>query len=152
MRMHKKAADQWISWVLLMGFTVMLSAFMYHFMVEYTESSTDDMKKVVYNTDECRMVSLNIDSACISAQALNITLQNKNYIRIDRIDFRYYAGRNPLHTNQTNMTMNPNRVKELVVQTGAAGITRVEVIPHIIKENNDIICSDKKASADVPAC
>jgi hypothetical protein len=150
--MHKKAADQWISWVLLMGFTVMLSALMYSFMVDYTESSTDDMKKVVYNTDECRMVSLNIDSACVSAQALNMTLQNKNYVRIDSMDFRFYNGRIPLHTNQTNITMNPNRVKEISLDTGVTGITLVEVIPHIIKEKNDIICSDKKVSAEVTAC
>ncbi|HII72363.1 TPA: hypothetical protein HA265_06430, partial [Candidatus Woesearchaeota archaeon] len=90
---QKKAVSPWISWVLLMAFAVVLSAFMYNFMVSYTKDSTEDMKKIVYNTDECRLVSINIESACMTAQALNITLQNRNYIRIDEMDFRFYSGR-----------------------------------------------------------
>ncbi len=148
----KKAVSEWMSWVLLVAFTVVLSVFMYHFMVDYTEDSTKDIKKVVYNTDECRTVSINIENACFSAQALNITLQNKNYIRIDSMDFRYYNGVMPLHTNMTEISMNPNRVKLVTINTGASAITRVEVIPHITKENMDIICADRKVMADVVAC
>ena len=118
----------------------------------YAESSTKDMKKVVYNTDECRMVSINIDSACFSAQVLNITLENKNYIRIDGIDFRFYNGRFPLHTNQTSIALNPNRVKLVSLNTGVSAVTMVEIIPHVSKENMDIICSDKKVAADVAVC
>jgi FlaG/FlaF family flagellin (archaellin) len=149
---HKKAVSPWISWVLLVAFAIVLSAFMYDFMVDYTESSTDDMKRTVYNTDECRLVSLNIDSACMSSQVLNITLQNRNYIRIDKMDLRFYEGRVPLHTNQTNITMNPNRVKIIEFNTGVSTVTRVEVIPYIIKEEMDIICADKKAESEVSTC
>jgi len=149
---NKKGVSEWMSWVLLVAFTVVLSAFMYNFMVDYTESSTRDMKKVVYNTDECRMVSLNIDSVCFSSQVLNITLENKNYIRIDGIDFRFYNGRFPLHTNQTAIALNPNRVKLVSIDTGVSAVTMVEIIPHVSKENMDIICSDKKVAADVATC
>lgn len=149
----KQAVSPWISWVLLVAFAVVLSAFMYDFMVSYTESSTDDMKKVVYNTDECRLVSVNIEDACRSSQVLNITLQNRNYIRIDSLDFRFYKDRVPLHTNITEISMNPNRRKMVSIDTGTSvGITRVEVIPHVTKENMDIICAEKKASREVGAC
>ena len=149
---NKKAVSPWISWVLLVAFAVVLSAFMYSFMVSYTESSTEDIKKVVYNTDECRQVGLNIESACMSSQVLNITLKNTNYIRIDKIDFRFYNGRTPLHTNLTNITMNPNRLKLFDFETGVPAATRVEVIPHITKDNMDIICADKSAASDMSAC
>jgi hypothetical protein len=145
----KRAASEWISWVLIMAFAVILSVFMYQFMVDYTTDQTTDIKKIVYNSDECRLVSININSACFSAQVLNITLQNNNYVRLDKIDFRLYNGRIPLHTNLTNITMNPNREKMVSFNTGAASVTMVEVIPHIIKEQMDIICSDKKAAADI---
>lgn len=148
----RKAVSPWISWVLLIAFAVMLSALMYNFMVDYTKSSTDDVKKVVYNTDECRLVAINIGSACLSAQDLNITLQNRNYVRIDSIDFRYYNGRMPLYINQTNISMNPNREKAITISTGSTTVTRVEVIPHVSKEGMDIICADKKAAADVGSC
>jgi FlaG/FlaF family flagellin (archaellin) len=152
-RSQKKAVSPWISWVLLVAFAVMLSAFMYNFMVSYTKSSTTDMKKVVYNTDECRLVSINIEDACRSSQVLNITLQNRNYIRIDSIDFRLYNDRVPIHTNLTNISMNPNRKKVVSLDTGTSTeTTRIEVIPHITKENMDIICAEKKASKEVTVC
>ncbi|MBU2561793.1 MAG: hypothetical protein KKD17_05845 [Nanoarchaeota archaeon] len=150
----RRAVSPWISWVLLVAFAVVLSAFMYNFMVSYTKDTTQDIKKTVYNTDECRSVSLNIDSACFSAsaQVLNITLQNTNYARIDSMDFRLYNGRIPLHTNETDISMNPNRVKEISINTGVAAVTRVEILPHITKENMDIVCSDRKAEAAVVPC
>jgi FlaG/FlaF family flagellin (archaellin) len=150
--LSRKAVSPWIAWVLLVAFAIMLSALMYNFMVDFTETSTEDIKKIVYNTDECRTVSISIESACFAAQDLNITLQNRNYIRIDSMDFRYYDGRVPLDINQTNITMNPNRVKTVSIATGQSSVTRVEVIPHIIKENTDIICADKKDSAEVTSC
>ena len=152
-RKQKRAVSPWIAWILVVAFAVVLSAFMYNFMVSYTESSTEDMKKVVYNTDECRSVSLEIDSACMSAQVLNITLQNRNYARIDKMDFRLYNDRVPIHTNLTDIAMNPNRKKLVEIDTGTAStVTRVEIIPHIEKENMDIICADKKVSSDVTTC
>ncbi|MBN1544357.1 hypothetical protein JW898_02740 [Candidatus Woesearchaeota archaeon] len=150
----KRAVSPWISWVLLVAFAVILSAFMYNFMVSYTKDTTQDIKKTVYNTDECRSVSFNIVSACFSAstQVLNITLENTNYARIDSMAFRLYDGRIPLHTNNTGIPMNPNRVKEIILDTGVASVTRVEVIPSIEKEGMDIICSDRKAEAEVVPC
>jgi hypothetical protein len=150
--LNKRAVSPWISWVLLVAFAIILSAFMYNFMVSYTEDTTEDIKKTVYNTDECRRVSINIDSACLSSQVLNITLQNKNYIRIDKIDFRLYNGRTPVHTNQTEIAMNPNREKLVEINTGVSAVTRVEVIPHVTKENLDIICADRKADSEVSTC
>jgi hypothetical protein len=148
----RNAASIWMSYVLITGFAVILSVFMYSFMVDYTKSSADDMKKVVYNTDECRSVSINIESVCLSAQSLNITLQNSNYARIDRLDFRIYDGRIPKFTNQTNITMNPNRVKTVSLNIGTASASRVEVIPHIEKDNMDMVCADRKAEKEFGAC
>ncbi len=148
----RRAVSAWISWVLLVTFAIVLSAFMYNFMISYTEDSTDDMKKVVYNTDECRMVSINIESACMASQVLNITLQNRNYIRITGMDFRFYNGRIPLHTNKTNITMNPNRIKGIELDVGLTTVTMVEIIPHVYKDRVDIICADKKIATDVSTC
>jgi hypothetical protein len=136
-----------------MAFAVIISVLMYQFMVDYATEQTTDIKKVVYNTDECRLVSLNINNACFSSQVLNITLQNSNYVRIDKMDFRLYNGRIPIHTNQTEWVMNPNREKVFSLAAGTAGpVTLVEVIPYIVKEDMDIICSDKKAASEVVSC
>ncbi|MFH1063993.1 MAG: hypothetical protein V1729_02860 [Candidatus Woesearchaeota archaeon] len=68
------------------------------------------------------------------------------------MDFRFYNGRIPLHTNQTNITMNPNRIKYIELDTGLTTVTRVEIIPHVYKDNVDVICGDKKIESEVSIC
>ena len=149
----KKGVSAYVSWILIMAFVVVLSAFMYSFMVSYTEDTTDDVKKQVYNTDECRSVSVNIVTGCLSSQTLNITVQNTDYIRIDGMDFRVYdLSKRPLHTNRTNITMNPNRIKQIEIDTGATNVGFVEIIPIVYKDDLEILCSEKKAQADIVAC
>jgi hypothetical protein len=149
----KKAASAWISYVLLLAFVVALSAIMYKFMIDHTEKTTDDIKKAVYDTDECRLVSLNIESVCLSSQVLNITLENTNYIRIEKLDFRLYNGVTPIHTNYTNTTLNPNRKKVVSLGIGtSSNVTLIEAIAHVTKDNMDIICSNRKVQATVTSC
>jgi len=149
----KRGVSPYLSWILLMAFVVAISAFMYSFMTDYTKDTTTDIKKQVYDTDECRSLSLNIKTACISSQTLNITLQNTGYIRIEGIDYRLYDANNiPLHTNRTNSSMNPNRIKPYSINLGVSDVGLVEVIPVIRKDNIEIICSEKKAQKEVLAC
>ncbi len=149
----KKGVSPYISWILLMAFVVAISAFMYSFMTDYANDTTTDIKKQVFNTDECRTISLNIVSACISSQTLNITLQNTGYIRIEGIDFRVYDEFNvPIHTNRTTTALNPNRIKPMELNVGVSGVGLVEIIPVIEKENIEIICAEKKAQKSVTLC
>jgi FlaG/FlaF family flagellin (archaellin) len=152
---NKKASSPWIAWVLLMTFAVALSAFMYNFMIGYTKDTNENIKDIVYNTDECRQVSASIEDVCFdsTSQILNITLQNRNYIRLYKIDFRIFNGNVPIHTNNTEITLNTNRKKLISLNTGTSQtVTYVEVIPHVTKENKDIICSDKKIAERVTVC
>lgn len=151
--MRKKAVSPYVSWILIMAFVVVLSAFMYSFMTDYTEETTEDVKKQVYDADECRSVSVDVVSACNSSQALNITIQNTDYIRIDAIDFRLYdMAKKPVLTNRTDISMNPNRIKQVEIAKGGTEISMIEVVPIIFKENMEIICGEKKAQAEVKNC
>lgn len=147
----KRGASVWIAYVLLVAFVVSLSAIMFSFMTDYTRSATKDIKKTVFNTDECRSVSISVESACFASQVLNITVQNRNYLRIDKLDFRLYdLAKKPRALNITNVTMNPNRQKIVTVNTGLTSLGLVEVIPIVFKQAPEglfeIVCSDRKAS------
>ncbi len=150
----KKAISPYVSWILIMAFVVAISAFMYSFMTGYTKDTTKDIKKQVYNADECRSVSLNILSACHASGYLNITVQNTNYLRITGMDFRLYdKNKKPIQTNTTEIPMNPNRIKELSINTGiTTTVSRVDVIPRIKKDNLEIICGEQKAQKEVTTC
>ena len=152
---NKKAVGPWISWVLIMAFAVALSAVMYSFMLDYTKSSTAEVKKTLFNTDECRTVSLSIESVCqnISTQDLNIEVQNRNYRRIDYIDYRLYdVNKKPLSTNSTNISLNPNRKKTMNISGSiSTQLGFVEVIPIVIREEFTIVCGEKKAGSSTIA-
>ena len=148
---NKRAASVWIAYVLLVAFVVSLSAIMFSFMTDYTRSSTKNIKKTVFNTDECRSVALSIESVCFSSQVLNITVKNRNYLRIDEVDVRLYDSKNkPLGLNITNVSLNPNREKIISINTGFSSLGFVEVIPRVIKEDVDgpfdIVCDERRAS------
>ncbi|MBI4738323.1 hypothetical protein HY772_01960 [Candidatus Woesearchaeota archaeon] len=150
-RIGKRAASVWIAYVLLVAFVVSLSAVMFSFMTDYTRSATKDIKKTVFNTEECRSVSLSVESACFASQVLNITVQNRNYLRIDKLDFHLYdLAKKPQAFNVTNVTMNPNRQKVVTLNTGMSQLGFVEVVPVILKQAPEglfeIVCSDRKAS------
>ncbi|MBT7903740.1 hypothetical protein HN587_07795 [Candidatus Woesearchaeota archaeon] len=149
---NKKAAGPFISWVLVMAFAVALSAFMYSFMVDHTTESTNEIKKTVFNTDECRQVSLSVESVCqnLTTQVLNIQIQNRNYRRIDLIDYRIYdADKKPLSTNSTEISLNPDRTKQIEVTGITQELGMVEVIPIVKREDFTIICADRKASSTI---
>lgn len=146
---NKRGVAGWIAWVLIVAFVVSLSAFMYDFMIGYTESSTEDVKKVVYDTDECRSVSISIESACqdTTTQVLNITLQNRNYIRIKKVNFRMFdLNKKPILFNSTNTTLNPNRKKLVTVPTTSTQLGYVEAIPIVVRDNIEIVCGERKAT------
>jgi hypothetical protein len=150
-KIGRRAESQWIAYVLIMGFVVSLSVVMFSFMTDYTRSSAKNIKKTIFNTEECQSVSLSIESACFSSQVLNITLQNRNYLRIDKLDFRLYDLNNkPVGLNVTNVTMNPNRQKVVTINTGLDNLGYLEVIPIVFKQDPDglfeIVCGDRKAS------
>ena len=149
----KKAVSPWIAWVLLVAFAASLSAFMYRFMVDYTNDSTDAVKEQTFNTDECRSVSLSIESICQTSQVLNITIQNRNYIKINKLTYRLFdAGNKPISSNETDTTMNPNRKKQVSLGIGQT-LGYIEIVPHVVRENIEIICDERKAStSNIPSC
>lgn len=154
---NKKAASLWLEWILLFAFVIALSALSYAFIVPLVKDTTTSVKKVVFNTDECRQVAISIESVCQdnAAQHLNMTIRNRNYIRIDKIRFNWFGTDNAQISSLSETTkLAPNRIKryEIDTTTGAT-IGFVKITPIIYKDNLEVICSEKDTSAtDIPVC
>ena len=157
LKKEKMAASLWLSWVLLFAFVIGISALSYRFIVPLVSDTTTDVKKVVFNTDECRQVGISIEEVCqdSTAQHLNMTIRNRNYISVDKLRFQWFDTDNiPINSNAQNVTHAPNRNKIYSVSTGTGDtIGVVQVTPVIIKENLEIVCSEKEASTTtIPSC
>lgn len=150
----KRGVGIYVSWILIFAFAVALSALMYKFMIDYTKSSSKDIEKVVINTDDCKSVSLSIEEACFDSGDLRMVLKNRNYAKIDKMNFRFFdADNRPGSTNLTDIPLSPNREKTITLGTGLSDVGFVQVIPIIFREGYEIQCESKKASStDITTC
>lgn len=144
-RTNKKGISVWISWVLLVVFIVLLSAFMYGWMTNYTRQTTEDVKKVVYNEEECNYISLDID-ACSTDSLILINFSNRGTLRIDKILLRLHSQQNvtniELNMTKDNKTLKPERTRtESINDTG--NIYIIDAIPIYIKGEYKIVCTNK---------
>jgi len=147
----KKAVSAIISWVLIVGFVISLGAIVSRFMVDFTKEQTKSTKKVVFDTDECRSLALSIDTSChdISAETLNLTITNRNFAKIEKLLYKVFTENNkPFLSGELDFPLNPDRKKELVLNASTVPIGYVELIPVTFKEQEEIICTQKKATVD----
>ncbi|MFQ5474268.1 MAG: hypothetical protein ACE5DM_00360 [Candidatus Nanoarchaeia archaeon] len=155
-RRSRKAASLWLSWILLFTFAIVLSAFSYRFIIPLVTDTTEDVKQVVFNTDECRQVSISLEAVCQSstAQHLNMTIRNRNYLRVDELRFQLFdSARTPIKTVSVNTTLAPNRAKKYSVNGSSSTLGFIKATPILKKEGLTVVCSEKAASTStIPSC
>ena len=140
MSRNKKAVYQWISWVLLVAFIIALSALMYDWITDYTKTSVEDVKRVVYNTEQCDYVGISIDNTCQNATDLNIYLNitNRYNLNIEQLITRLYYNETPINSTEINLTLRPERTKTITIEN-QTNADLIEIIPALYKEHKKII-------------
>jgi FlaG/FlaF family flagellin (archaellin) len=149
---RKRAESLWISFVLLMGFMVILSTIVYTWLVGYVRDSGADVKKVVYNYDKCDSLSVSIDNACLDSQTLAINVSNRNSLRIDALLLRAYDASGLPQVLQRNITIKPGKQKELKIGLNITNARKLQAVPMMYKDNLVIICNDRMASSEISLC
>ena len=151
-----KKGDLWLSWVLLFAFAIALSAASYQFIIPHVNQGTETMKRVVFDTDECRQVALSIEEACHDSlsQDLNMTIRNRNYVTVDELRFQWFGANNmPIDNEFIESKIGVDRTKKYSLNsTTSDSVTFVKVTPVIYRENMVIVCSEKDASLIVETC
>lgn len=162
--MNKKAVSPWIAYVLLIGFVVALSAFVYSWMTGYTEDTANDVKERNYNTEICDLMGISV-VACINAstsQDLYINVTNRGDLRTTKLIFRVLQLSNTTVSDifdiEIDSIIKPGSTKNFSAAqlnlTGRPvnGNTKVEVVPGTVKEDFLVICSDRKGEAFFGNC
>ena len=143
----KKGVEMWISWVLIIGFGVMLSIIVYYWMVDRANNSAEDMRTIVYDSSECSAVGINIDSVCQDTQALYINLSNTNNLAVNALIFRTLTIFGDVGNKELNITIKSGRNEVLTVLK--SGITKkLEIVPVTEVEQKRIICSASTISTE----
>jgi hypothetical protein len=145
--MNKKAVSIWISWILIIAFTVAISTFMYSWIVGTTEQATESFK-YVYDSAECDNVAVYIE-ACRQAQDLYINITNKMLLGVDGLIFRVHYSDFSSNTTELNVKLSPGEQKDYFIgYDNTKNITSLEAVPVIQTGNFRIICSARLARLD----
>jgi len=156
--MSKKGISQWMSFVLITAFAVVLSVFMYDWMTGYSSDVTDDIKEDSYDTDICNSVAVSIDDACFDGtgtpKLLNTNITNRHDLRVTKLLFRLYKDTSvsDFEITELDIGVRPKLTREVSVNTTLSDVTYVEVIPGTEKKGFDQLCSNRIATADVVPC
>lgn len=145
--MKKRGVSVYVSWILVVSFVVILSVFMFNFMRNYAESSTENIKERALTSIECDSVAVTIDSACQNTQDLYINVTNRGDITVKGILFRTYDLYYEPQVDEKNLTLRIGKYNSqeinLVKRGDIKKIRKIEAVPIIISENTRIICEDK---------
>ena len=151
-----KKGDAWISWVLLVAFSVILAAITSTWLQNYAKDSASRADDQVQRSDTCELLGVSIDFVCqrtTSPKSLNMNLTNRKDLKIDRFVIRVYNNSEFQSSATLNTIIKPQITKNVTVNT-TTDVDYVEVVPVRIDnvKNKTIMCAEQLAKATVIAC
>ena len=148
----KKAAAIWMSWVLLMGFVVGLSVFMFGWAEDRGEVFVGQLEGLS-DTAECDSVGIRVQEICQNTESLNMKIANRNTLTVDRLAFLIYDSLGQYAGSRiVNVSIAPDTVESLkVLKQGT--VVQVEIVPIIVTPREPITCNRKSVLLErIDAC
>lgn len=139
----KRAIAEWISWVLILTFSVLLAAIVSYWMRDYVTGTTEDMETRAHTTEYCDLVGIELDDLVArNSQTLNMKVINTYNLAINKIIFRVYDTNNYILINSTNVTIKPNQNKTVEIPKNETSYL-VEAVPVVLSGDEEFICNEK---------
>jgi len=133
----KKAVAIWMSWVLLTAFMVALSTFMYDWIINYSESSAEDID-ATYRGESCSETAMKI-SGCQDSENLKLEIENKGNLKITGLIFRLYDIYGDIESKEKDITIKAGKIKYAdILKQGT--IQMLQSIPVL---DDGSVCRDK---------
>ncbi|MBI2142022.1 hypothetical protein HYU15_00855 [Candidatus Woesearchaeota archaeon] len=131
----KKAVAAWISWVLLVGLSVVIAMFVLGWARGLVTKHGEDIKERADYAALCENLDIRLESICQNTQTLNMNVSNNNNLKVESIMVRMV-----------------DIYKELkIVKQGL--LQKIEVIPATFSGSKRIVCQNKKVTSEsIPIC
>ena len=152
-----KRVDMWLSWVLLVAFSVVLGTLTSIWLQGVAKDTTEKAEDNVEVSDVCDSIAVSIDFVCqyaASPKDLNMNITNRKDLKIDKFMARLYNGSDFKSTTNINVALKPQAQKNITVNTSSTTIDYVELVPIRVNtlKNKSIICTNALAKASVSTC
>ena len=142
-KLNKKGLE-FLSWVLLIAFSVAIGTFVFIWMRGFAEKEMGQITKVVYDTQECSSVSVRTDTICQDLAVIKLNITNNNKRDVNRLIFRLYDLYGNPETRDINITLKPDEQQYVrVIKQGTT--KKLEIIPSTFRDElqskkTEIIC------------
>ncbi|MFH1408800.1 MAG: hypothetical protein ABIH34_02745 [Nanoarchaeota archaeon] len=147
---NKRGVSQWLNWVLLVLFAVLLSTIMYNWISGYVEGQRQHLIRIT-DSDDCDAVAIKA-KACQNTQTLYINTTNIRELPIHNIIFRIFDSYYEVETKDLNLTIKPEETQ--TVKVLKLGMTQqLELIPVVYTEHNAVVCRKSMITlTDITVC
>ncbi len=143
----KKGIAVWISWVLLVAFSVLIGSVVLNFTRSHTTATVDDLTEKGEVLMLCQETGLAVNSYCQKTQTLNMNVTNNNNRKIEALVVRGFDIYNNPQGGERNISLEPDKTKSIsVVKQGV--LKRAEVMPLIIVGKKRVVCQSRKITLE----
>jgi hypothetical protein len=143
LKMSKKGISVWISWVILVAFTVMVGSFVLQWSRNNASVTVEDIKEKGEILTMCQETGVSVSGYCQKAQTLNINVTNNNNRKVDALIVRASDIYNMPQSAQKNVSLSPEESKGVsIVKQGM--LKEAELMPIIIIGKKRVICQSRK--------
>lgn len=144
---NKKGIAVWISWVLLVAFSVLIGSLVLQFSKSHTTKTVDDLTEKGEILTLCQETGLAVNSYCQKTQTLNMNVTNNNNLKVSAVMVRGFDIYNNPQGGERNISIEPEKTKSIaVVKQGV--LKRAEVMPMIIVGKKRVVCQSRKVALE----
>lgn len=147
----KKAVAPWVSYVLLIGLSVMLGVLVLNWSRGLATSHSSDLKDRAETSSSCENLGVRIDRICQNTQTLNMNVTNNNNLRLDGLSVLMVDIYDAPQLREANVTIKPEE-KAFVKVVKQGIVKRVELTP-ATGTSKRISCQGRKVMTEnIPIC
>jgi hypothetical protein len=154
---NKKSESQYISWILLLGMTIVLSYFLYNWSLKQAEQTTQQLEKTS-DPLVCEELGFSLNGICQDSRVLKLNITNTNNIEITGFIIKatglYPEDDNYLYSKTIRYKLSPGD-SEIIKVMKKMTVSQIEITPYATKNKKDIYCeaqSVKKEKRDLIQC
>lgn len=143
MMVAKGGVSVWISWVILLAFTVMVGTMVLQWSRGSATTTVEDMAEKGDILTFCQETGVSVNGYCQKTQTLNMNVTNNNNRKVDALMVRGFDIYNSPQGAQKNVSIDPGKAKSVsIIKQGV--LKEAEVMPMIIVGKKRVVCQSRK--------
>ena len=143
LKSNKKGIEVWLSWVLLVAFSVFIGALVLQWSRSFTTKTVNDLTQKGEILTLCQETGISVNSYCQKTQTLNINVTNNNNRKVDALLVRGFDIYGNPQGGERDISLQPDKTKSIeIVKQGV--LKSAEVMPVIIVGKKRAVCQSRK--------